>query len=508
MARPWTRHNGAVRPRLPFVRPVSGSTDPIDPYAGADPAVVAAALADAVPEVYWTDPAHRPQRPEPRPVLHGARTAAGAERRADLVVIGGGFTGLWAALQALEDDPGRSVVVLEAGRLGTGASGRNGGFVSSSLTHGLAQGAALWPDELPTLERLGTENIAGLEASLTAYGIDADFHRPGELTLSLTPNQDAAITEGYELHRAHGLPAELLDGDTARARVDSPLYRGGWFDPSVALVDPGRLVWGLAAAIESLGGTIHEGSPATGLAVDGAGVRVTTTAGAIRADRVVVGTNAYPGVLKRLRAFILPVYDHVLMTEPLTPAQLAAVGWQGREGLTDAGNQFHYYRRTLDDRILFGGFDANYHFRGRIDPALEQSVSHDLLATHFFAIFPQLAGLRFTHRWAGVIDTTSRFTPFFGRTHGGRVAYAVGYTGLGVGSSRFGARVALDLLSGRDTELTRLGMVRRKPVPFPPEPFRYAAVRATRASLATEDRSGRRNVWLRTLDRLGVGFDS
>ena len=103
-----------MRPRLPFVRPVSGSTDPIDPYAGADPAVVAAALADAVPEVYWTDPAHRPQRPEPRPVLHGARTAAGAERRADLVVIGGGFTGLWAALQALEDDPGRSVVGLRS----------------------------------------------------------------------------------------------------------------------------------------------------------------------------------------------------------------------------------------------------------------------------------------------------------------------------------------------------------------------------------------------------------
>ncbi|HOI04504.1 MAG TPA: FAD-dependent oxidoreductase, partial [Dermatophilaceae bacterium] len=183
----------------------------------------------------------------------------------------------------MEDDPSATVVVLEAGRLGTGASGRNGGFVSASLTHGLAQGVALWPDELPTLERLGTDNIAGLEASLTGYGIDADFHRPGELTLSLTPNQDAAITEGYELHRAHGLAGEVLDADAARARVNSPLYRGGWFDPSVALVDPARLAWGLATAVESLGGTIHEGSPATSLEVDGAGVRVTTTTGAIAA---------------------------------------------------------------------------------------------------------------------------------------------------------------------------------------------------------------------------------
>ena len=131
------------------------------------------------------------------------------------------------------------------------------------------------------------------------YGIDADFHRPGELTLSLTPNQDGAITEGYELHRAHGLAGEVLDADAARARVNSPLYRGGWFDPSVALVDPARLAWGLATAVESLGGTIHEGSPATSLEVDGAGVRVTTTSGAIAARRVVVGTNAYPGVLKR-----------------------------------------------------------------------------------------------------------------------------------------------------------------------------------------------------------------
>jgi len=473
-----------------------------DPYAAVDPAVVSASLADAVPEVYWTDPAHRPHRPAPRAVLQGSG------HRADLVVIGAGFTGLWAALQALEDDPSTRVVVLDAGHLGVGASGRNGGFVSPSLTHGLAQGAALWPGELPTLERLGAANIAGLEASLAAYGIDADFHRPGELTLSLSPHQDLAVAEGYELHRAHGLPGELLDAAAARARVDSPLYRGGWFDPSVALVDPARLVWGLGTAVESLGGTIHEGSPATGMAADGAGVQVTTTSGAIHAHRVVVATNAYPGVLRRLRAFILPVYDHVLMTEPLSAAQLASVGWQGREGLTDAGNQFHYYRRTLDDRVLFGGFDANYHFGGRIDPALEQSASHELLARHFFAIFPQLAGLRFTHRWAGVIDTTSRFTPFFGRALGGRVAYAVGYTGLGVGSSRFGARVALDLLSGRDTEVTRLEMVRRKPVPFPPEPIRYAAVRATRAALAAQDRTGRRGRWLGLLDRLGVGFDS
>jgi glycine/D-amino acid oxidase-like deaminating enzyme len=464
-----------------------------------DPASVRAALADAAPDVFWTD---REDRPTPRPAL------TGAGHRADLVVVGGGFTGLWAAVQAKEDDPSREVTLLERGRFGVAASGRNGGFVSPSLTHGLAQGLACWPDEVATLERLGAENFAALAAALERYGIEADFHVPGEITMALSERQRDAVREGFELHRAHGVPVTYLDAAAARARVDSPRYLAGYLDPTVGLVDPARLVWGLAAAAERLGVRLHEDTSVTGLDEEVGGVRVGTEWGSVHARRVVLGTGAFRGPLRRLSLYTLPVYDHVLMTEPLSPAQLAAVGWEGREGLTDAGNQFHYYRRTLDDRVLFGGYDANYHFPGRIDPRLEQGPSHELLARHFLEIFPQLDGIRFTHRWAGVIDTTSRFTPVFGTALGGRLAYAVGYTGLGVASTRFGARVALDLVDGRDTEVTRLGMVRRKPLPFPPEPLRWAGVRATRASLAAEDRTGRRNLWLRGLDAVGMGFDS
>lgn len=464
------------------------------------PSAVRAALADAVPDVYWTDRAD--VRPTPRPAL------TGSGRRADLVVVGGGFTGLWAAVQAKEDDPSREVVVLEKGRLGVAASGRNGGFVSPSLTHGLAQAVGCWPDEVATLERLGAENFAGLAEAVQRYGIDCDLHVPGELTLALDEHQLGTVRSAYELHREHGVDVRLLDAAQARARVDSPRYLGGMFDPTVGLVDPARLVWGLAAAAESLGVRVHEDTAVTGFDEDGSGVLVRTEWGSVHGRRVVVGTGAFRGVLRRLSWYTLPVYDHVLMTEPLSAAHLDAVGWRGREGLTDAGNRFHYYRRTLDDRVLFGGFDANYHFPGRIDPRLEQSASHDLLARHFLEIFPQLEGIRFTHRWAGVIDTTTRFTPVFGTALSGRLAYAVGYTGLGVASTRFGARVALDLVDGRDTEVTRLGMVRRKPLPFPPEPLRAVGVRATRASLAAEDRTGRRNLWLRALDAAGVGFDS
>jgi glycine/D-amino acid oxidase-like deaminating enzyme len=174
------------------------------------------------------------------------------------------------------------------------------------------------------------------------------------------------------------------------------------------------------------------------------------------------------------------------------------------------GNQFHYYRLTADNRILWGGYDAIYHFGRAISPAYDQRpVTFQRLASHFFATFPQLEGIRFSHRWGGAIDTCTRFCAFFGTAFGGQAAYAAGYTGLGVGASRFSADVMLDLLGGEPTERTRLSMVRTTPPPFPPEPLAYLGIQFTRWSLDHADRNeGRRNAWLRTLDRLGVGFDS
>jgi glycine/D-amino acid oxidase-like deaminating enzyme len=237
---------------------------------------------------------------------------------------------------------------------------------------------------------------------------------------------------------------------------------------------------------------------------------VRTDHGYVRAPRVALATNVFPSLLKRNRLMTVPVYDYVLMTEPLTHQQFAEIGWKNRQGMADMANQFHYYRLSADDRILFGGYDAVYRFRGPVDPVHDDDEhSFARLSAHFLHTFPQLEGLRFAYRWGGAIDTSSRFSVFFGTALGGRVAYAVGYTGLGVGATRFGARVALDLLDGRETEATRLRYVRRRPVPFPPEPLRWAVVQFTRNRLAAADlRDGRRGLWLRTLDRLGLGFDS
>ncbi|MCD5346805.1 FAD-binding oxidoreductase [Agromyces sp. S2-1-8] len=463
-----------------------------------------AALADAAPRAYWTDRAQRDGAPSPRTSLTG-------QDEADLVVIGAGFTGLWTAWRALERDPAASVVVLEAERVAHGATGRNGGFVSSSLTHGLTHGTAIWPDQVGALHDEGERNLAELVATIEAAGIDCALRRAGKTTIAIEPWQLDGLREAHELGARHGVELELQDRDEVQADVHSPTYLGGLRDRTgTVLIDPARLAWGMAAELERRGVRIFEASAVTGIDRQGAGVRVRTVLGHVDARDAVIATAAYPAPLRRLGNYIMPLYDHVLMTEPLDVAQQAAIGWSEGQGLTDAGNQFHYYRPTADGRILFGGWDAVYYFGGRVDAGLEQrDASHELLARHFFETFPQLDGVRFTHRWAGPIDSTTRFTAAYGTARGGRVAYAVGHTGLGVGASRFSADVALDLLSGEPTSRLRYDIVRRRPFPIPPEPLRNPIVQFTRRSiLAADAREGRRNLWLRTLDRFGLGFNS
>ncbi|CAN5594937.1 FAD-dependent oxidoreductase [soil metagenome] len=465
------------------------------------PRAAHSALSDARPAVFWTD---RPDAPDPAPPLSGTA-------HADLAIVGGGLTGLWAALLAREADPAAEVVLLEADRVASGASGRNGGFVAASLTHGLAHGLSMWPDEMATLLRLGRENLAAIGAFIEAQSIEADFRTCGKTTVAVQPHHLGELSDAYRLFEAHGEEVELLDADAMRADIASPTYLGGLrIRSGYALVDPARLCWGLAGAARASGARLHERTRVRGLERTRDGVSLITQDGRIDARRAIIATSAFPPPLRRLRHWVLPVYDHVLMTEPLSARQLVSVGWPERQGITDAGNRFHYYRLTADDRILWGGYDAVYHFGNRVHPSLEQrDASHETLARHFFETFPQLEGLRFSHRWAGAIDSTSRFTPVFGTAFGGRVSYALGYTGLGVGSSRFGAQVALDLVDGRRTEQTGLGMVRRRPFPFPPEPLRWIAVRVTQSELARQDSSGgRRGLWLRLLDHLGMGFAS
>jgi glycine/D-amino acid oxidase-like deaminating enzyme len=460
-----------------------------------------AAYADAEPLPFWLAAA-RPQ--DARPALAGACDA-------DLCIVGGGFTGLWAAVHAKADDPAREVALVEAQTAGFGASGRNGGFAVASLTHGMANGMARFSGEMEVLERLAMDNFRGLRADVDRLGIDCAFEETGELAVALEPHEEAWLDEEAEVLARFGHEVERLDGPAMRAEIASPLYRGGLWDRTGAgILDPGALAAGLRDAAVAAGVRVYEHTPATALRPDGAGMTVLTPQGRVRARRVLLATSAYPPLVGAVRRYVAPVYDYVLVSEPLSAEQRSAIGWARRQGVGDAANQFHYYRLTADERILWDGYDAVYRYGGPVRPDLDDhDATFGRLSQHFFTTFPQLEGLRFTHRWGGAIDTCSRFSVFFGTAHGGRVAYAAGYTGLGVASSRWGARVALDVLDGRDTEATRLRYVRRRPVPFPPEPLRSAVIQLTRNRLAAADRNGgRRGLWLRTLDRLGLGFDS
>lgn len=460
-----------------------------------------AAVADASPVPFWLDD---PQRPDPLPVLVG-------DHEADLVIVGGGFTGLWAATLAITESPERRVLLIDADRIAGEATGRNGGFVSASLTHGLLNGHARWPEDMPALIELGSRNLDSIEKLVRDEGIDCGFVRDGELTVATEAYQLQGRQAYAELASRLGEDVEVLDAQQTRSIVDSPTFLGSIRGrTSTAVVNPARLAWGLAAACRGRGVRMAERTRVTSMKRRGSAVELTTEHARIRAPRVLLATGAGPSPVREVRRRIAPVYDYVLMTEPLTAEQRDAIGWNDFVGLSDMGNQFHYYRRTHDNRILWGGFDAVYHRGNGFGPQFDQDPeSFARLAEHFLVTFPQLRGLRFTHAWGGAIDTCSRFTPFWGRALDGRVAYVAGYTGLGVGASRFGAQVALDLIDGADTAVTRLAMVRSKPMAFPPEPVRSIGINLMRRSLAAADEhEGRRDLWLRTMDRIGLGFDS
>lgn len=469
--------------------------------SGSDPRVDES-LADSAHSVVWFD----------GPGQGGGSWAPlDGDATADLVVVGAGYTGLWAALRSLETAPGRSVVVIDAGPVVGQASGRNGGFVSSSLTHGLANGLDRFGGDIDRTLAAGRANFHGLVADVGRHGIDAGLELDGVLQVATEPWCVADVEAATAQQVAHGEDVELLDRDHLRAELDSPTYlMGSWVRSGEALVHPARLGRGLADSVHRLGGRIHTDTRMTGLDRHGAGVVVRTDRGDIRCGAVVLGTNAARSPVPAINRRIVPVYDHVLATEPLSPGQLSSIGWQNRQGVSDSTNQFHYYRLTDDDRIVWGGYDAVFHNWGRTDEQFEdRPETFRTLAAHFFETFPQLEGLRFTHRWGGVIDTSTRFSVSFGTALDGRVAYAVGYTGLGVGATRFGGHVCVDLLYEPDSPLLDLDLVRRRPVPFPPEPFRTVGVQMTRRAIAHADANdGRRGPWLRTLDRLGLGFDS
>lgn len=424
----------------------------------------------------------------------------------DLLIVGGGYTGLWTALRAKERDPSRKVTLVEANTLGWAASGRNGGFCESSLTHGYDNGLSRWPAAMSLLERLGHDNLQGIVDTVQRYDMDVDLEETGVLQLALEDHQVPWLSE--KKRTQHQL---FLNEQQVRDHVNSPILKAGYWDKDEnILVDPAKLVQELARVATDAGVEIFVHTPVRRLHQSRQGMLAETDQGQIHAKNVVLGTNVFPSLLRRNRLMTVPVYDYVLATEPLTAEQLESIGWQNRQGLSDLANQFHYSRLTADGRIIYGGYDAVYYPGRAMRSAYEDRIeTFQKLASHFFTTFPQLKELKFTHRWGGVVDTSTRFCAFYGTAYRNRVAYAAGYTGLGVAATRYAADVMLDMLAGDRTERTENAMVQSRPMPFPPEPAATIGIQTTRWALDKADHNrGQRNLFLRTLDRMGLGFDS
>jgi len=462
------------------------------------------ALKDAKASPLWHDP---DVMPEALPPL-------AADEKCELLIVGGGFTGLWAAVQAKEREPDADIILIEQTFVGDGASGRCGGFLSSSLAHGETNVAHRFSDEADRLQELGTQNMKELLETLDRYNIDARYEQTGAMEVALDSQAAVQMHSEFEQEKAAGEDVTWFDQDAVREQVNSPAFFAGlWHRRGQdGVVDPGRLCWGLKEVLlNQLGVRVFEGTRLLKVEPVGkAGMKATCESGVIHSDKVLLATNAFTSSIRKIRRSIIPVWDYQIATEPLTEDQLDRIGWgQSRHALADFKNMFHYFRMTVDNRITYGGGGAvRYYFnRGIAKKYGDAPARYTQLAKEFFEKFPQLVDVKFSNKWGGIIATSTRFCMVPGVAYDGRLAWSVGYTGHGVAASRFGARVGIELLGYQPSDILQLRFITQKALPWAPEPFRWLGVKFTHHALVKADKNGgKRGLWLRILDRLGLGF--
>jgi len=431
--------------------------------------------------------------PDPAPPLHGALEC-------DVAIVGGGYTGMWTALDLLERAAAARIAILERDICGGGPSGRNGGFV-----HG-------WWDQLPLLVELHGPDRA-LEAAHASedavrrigdfcerYAVDAWFTQAGYLQASASPAQDGSWDRAVAVCRDLGVGDRYLPltGDEVRARCASPRFRGGVLMPGGATVQPARLARGLRRVLLERGVTIHEGTTVTRLH-PGSPVRLTTPGGEVRAEQVVLALNAWAAGWPGFRTRLMTWGSYIALTEPI-PDRLAEIGWTGGEAVTDSRFTIHYFRTTRDGRIAFGAGVGAAGYGGVIGHSFERDrTAVERAVAGMRRLFPSLADVRIDDAWGGPIDISSDRLPAVGSMHGGRVHFAHGYSGNGVGPSRLAGRVLAAILDGGADPIARLAIVGTRARRFPPEPIRYLGARMVREALVRKDEAedlGRRPGWL------------
>ncbi len=415
----------------------------------------------------------------PRPSLPG-------DRDVDVAIVGAGFTGLWTAYYLATADPTLRIAVLEARVAGFGASGRNGGWCSALFPsspaavarhHGRDAAVALARAMESTVDEVG--RVAGAE------GIDCHYAKGGTITLARSVVQEARGRALVESESAFGVDVSWLAADEARSLCGATSVRGGVYTPHCAAIHPGRLVRGLARAVERLGVVVYEGTRALSLR-SGA---VVTDHGTVRAPVVVRATEGYTAGLAGMRRTLVPLYSLMVATEPLPASFWDTVGLARRETFADFRRMIIYGQRTADDRLAFGGRGAPYHFGSRVAPSFDQdSRVHAALAETLVELFPALGPAPpITHRWGGPLGVPRDWTASVGYDRAAGLAWAGGYVGDGVGTSNLAGRTLADLITGTSSPLTSLPWVGHRSRHWEPEPLRWLAINAALQTMNLAD---------------------
>ncbi|MCC2321955.1 NAD(P)/FAD-dependent oxidoreductase [Cellulomonas xiejunii] len=424
-----------------------------------------------------------PEAARARPPLDGDTTA-------DVVVVGAGYTGLWAAYYLLEADPSLDVLVVDAHVAGFGASGRNGGWCSSLFPVG--------PDALA--RRHGADAARAMRAAMrdtvvevggvtAAEQIDCDFRFGGTVTLARTAPQVERVAAQVAEASRWGDEAHLLDADEVGAHLRASRVLAGSWTPDCARIQPARLAHGLARLVEQRGARIAEGTTALRISPRA----VVTDRGTARCRWVVRATEAWTTQLRGSRRAAAPVYSLMIATEPLPADVWAQIGLDRGQTFTDARHLVVYGQRTADDRIAFGGRGAPYHLGSGVDPAYDRVPRvHAHLHDALVDLFPQVAPYAVTHAWGGPLGVPRDWHPSVGLDPDTGLGWAGGYVGDGVGAANLAGRTLADLVTGADTPLTRLPWVGHRSPAWEPEPLRWAGITAARWLTAWSDRAERR----------------
>ena len=408
---------------------------------------------------------------------------------ADVAVVGAGFTGLWTAYHLTRVAPHLRVVVLESEIAGYGASGRNGGWCSALFPVGAAglerrhgAGAAL------AMRAAMRSAVTAVGDDAAAAGIDCDHTRAGTITLARTGPQMERVRATAVLAPRWGDNDELWDAATARTRLPARGVIGAGFTPDCATLQPARLARGLARHVEAAGVRVFEGT--TALTVSPGEITTDSAAGPgrVTADVVVRATEAWTADLARSRRAVAPVYSLVIATEPLPPATWEWIGLRPGESFTHARHLVVYGQRTADDRLVFGGRGAPYHWRSRIAADFDSEPRvHAALEATLHDLFPVLRGHAVTHRWGGPLGIPRDWHAGVGLDRASGLAWAGGYVGDGVASSHLAGRTLADLIAGRESDATALPWVGHRSRAWEPEPLRWLGINAGLRAMALAD---------------------